>query len=81
MHVLAAAFGMWGDTRITFADPFLDTAYVIKVATACLKIQHPVGCPFIICIEGADDEIVNRQYDAPQKHRPEQPPVARRQEF
>ena len=38
LHVLAAAFGMWGDTRIAFTDPLLDTAYVIKVATACLKV-------------------------------------------
>ena len=76
MTSLAAAFGMWSDTRIAFTDPFLDTAYVIKVVTACLKVQYPVGCPFVICIEGADDEIVNCQYDAPKKHRPEQPPVS-----
>ena len=61
LHSLSIALGVWGDAGVSLADPFLDTADVIKIVTAGLKVQDPVGRPFLVCVECTGDEIMSGQ--------------------
>ena len=56
LHTLSIALGVRGDAGVSLADPFFDTADVIKVVTAGLEIQNPVGRPLVICVERTGNE-------------------------
>jgi len=56
LHALSIALGVRGHTGVALGYPFLNTADVIKIVTAGLEIQNPVGRPLVICVERTGNE-------------------------